>query len=106
MAAPEYVPVAPQDRPRRAEQLPPARQWIANRPGDFAQQGGQPAGAQLGRPGPDLGYMLKLAHRFDGKLVLTNGEHREDVDAGCVALAMRRSALFGRAPVIFDLELA
>lgn len=31
---------------------------------------------------------------------------KDDVVAGCVALAMKRSALFGRAPVIHDLTVA
>lgn len=106
MAAPEYVPVAPQDRPRRAEQLPPARHWMADRPGDFAQRRRQPVGPRLGRPGPDLGYVLTLVPRFDDRLVLGEGEHRGDADAGCVAVAMRRASLFGRAPVIYDLEFA
>jgi hypothetical protein len=105
MAAPDYVPVLPQDRPRRPEQLPPARPWVADRPGDFLhQRAAQPTGALLGSPGPDLGYALKLATSL-GDRVRVRGEGRHDVDAGCVAVAMKRSALFGRAPVIFDLEV-
>ena len=107
MAAPEYVPVLPQDRPRRAEQLPPADRWVADRPGDFVlTKSEQPRGALLGSPGPDLGYALTLLPRFDGRLRLADGEHRADVDAGCVQVAMKRAAVFGRAPVIFDVELA
>ena len=107
MAAPEYVPVLPQDRPRRAEELPPAVRWVPNRPGDFAlATADQPAGAGLGTPGPDQGYALKLARRFEDKLQLAAGEHPEDAVAGCLGVATKRSALFGRAPVIYDLELA
>src|SRR2546430_2385452 len=106
MAAPEYVPVLPQDRPRRAEQLPPADRWVPDRPGDFVlQTAQQPRGAGLGSPGPDLGYALTLLARFEGRLQLFGHEHPDDVDAGCVQVAMKRAAVFGRAPVIFDVEL-
>jgi hypothetical protein len=106
MAAPDYVPVKPEDRPRRAEQLPPADKWVA-RPGDFwHDRPGQPEGPALGNPGPDLGYVLTLVPRFADRVKLQTGEDHEDVDAGCVAVAMKRAATFGRAPVIYDLEHA
>ena len=38
--------------------------------------------------------------------MLDAGEHAEDAIWGCTAVAMRRSALFGRSPVIHDLTLA
>src|SRR4051794_30063651 len=100
MAAPDYVPVLPEDRPRRAEPMPPAAPWIANRPGDFViKDAAQPRGPSLGSPGPDLGYALKLRHVFDDHIRLQPGESREDADAGCIDVAMKRSSLFGRAPV-------
>src|SRR5437763_2987048 len=106
MAAPEYVPVLPQDRPRRAEQLPPADRWVPDRPGDFVLTAArQPVGRGLGRPRPDLGYALTLLPRFEGRLHLTERERPDDVAAGCVQVAMKRAALFGRAPVIYDVEL-
>jgi hypothetical protein len=43
---------------------------------------------------------------FDDRLRLVAGEDRADVDAGCTAVAMKRSSLFGRAPVVHDLEVA
>src|SRR5437879_5120069 len=107
MAAPEYVPVLPQDRPRRSEQLPPADRWVPDRPGDFVlTKARQPVGPGLGNPGPDLGYVLTLVPHFEGRLQLTAHDHPDDVEAGCVPVAMKRAALFGRAPVIYDLELA
>jgi len=57
-------------------------------------------------PGPDQGYALSLATRFEARLALEPGEHRADVLAGAVAIALRRAALFGRAPVASDIELA
>lgn len=107
MAAPDYVPVQPQDRPRRAMQMPPPGRWAAARPADFAGRlDHQPVGPSMGYPGPDLGFALKLARSFRDRVKLQPGEHWDDVEAGCVAIAMRRASLFGRAPVVFDLELA
>ncbi len=104
MAAPTYVPTTLDQQPRRGLPLPPARPWRAERSSDL--HGGQPLGPGLGNPGPDQGYALVLARRFEDRLHLTEGEDRDDVVAGCVGVAIRRSALFGRAPVIHDLELA
>lgn len=104
MAAPDYVPPMYADKPRAALPTPPPGRWTATRPADL--QHGQPLGPRLGRPGPDQGYALMLAERFHDRLRLAEGEHRADAVAGCVALAMRRASLFGRAPVVHDLDLA
>jgi hypothetical protein len=105
MAAPEFVPTQPTRRVR-SYSSPPRRagSWIADRPGELG--GRQPAGEQLGTPGPDQGYALTLAERFAGRLSLTEGEHQADALAGAATIAMKRSALFGRAPVIHDLTAA
>jgi len=105
VAAPEYVPVSLNELPRLKEPIPPPGQWKADRPADL-KPGGQPHGAKFGSPGPDQGYALTLARRFDDRLVLAQGEHKEDVVAGCLGVATKRSSMFGRAPVIYDVELA
>ena len=105
MAAPEYVPVSLNELPRLKEPIPAPAPWKADRPADLKTPG-QPRGPKFGNPGPDQGYALKLARRFDDRLVLADGEHKEDVVAGCLGVATKRSSLFGRAPVIHDLELA
>ncbi len=104
MAAPEYVPVSLNELPRLKEPIPAPGSWKADRPADL--QSGQPTGDKFGRPGPDQGYALTLARRFEDRLVLTDGEHPEDAVAGCLGVATKRCSLFGRAPVIYDLELA
>jgi hypothetical protein len=101
---PDHVPVAPADRVRQLERLPAPSRWRADRPGDIT--GIQPAGHGLGVPGPDQGYGLKLANRFTDKLQLAAGEHTEDAVAGCLGVGLKRAALFGRGPVIYDFELA
>jgi hypothetical protein len=104
MAAPDYVPVPLSEQPRESLRLPPPRRWMADRPADL--QRGQPVGPKLGRPGPDQGYLLKLADLFTDRVEVAEGEHAEDAIAGCAAVALRRAALFGRAPVALDLEMA
>jgi hypothetical protein len=105
MAAPDYVPKPTDEKPRVYES-PPRRpdSWCADRPAEI--DGLQPSGRQLGTPGPDQGYALKLARQFEGRLVLTPGESHDDAVAGCMAIALRRASLFGRAPMIHDLTLA
>jgi hypothetical protein len=60
----------------------------------------------LGAPGPDQGYALKLARMFVDRLQLAEGEGVDDATAGSLGVALHRASLFGRAPVIWDLELA
>ena len=105
MAAPEYVPRPATDHPR-VYTSPPwnGERWMAQRPGELA--GRQPLGPRMGYPGPDQGFALKLARGFEGRLVLTEGEHLDDVVAGCTAVALKRASLFGRAPVVHDLTSA
>ena len=103
MPQPEYVPVRAADEVRPVERLPPPRRWKPDRPGDLATPG---PGRYMGVPGPDQGYALRLARQFHGLLTLTEGEHEEDAIAGCLGVALKRAALFGRAPVVHDLELA
>lgn len=101
MAAPEFVPTDPTQR-TRTYAAPPSRKrsWTADRAGDV--RGGQPSGARLGTQGPDQGYAFTLVKAFEDRLVL-GAVHRADAVAGAVAVAMKRAALFGRAPVIHDL---
>ena len=105
MAAPEYVPTDPLARLRAYRSNPRRPEpWTADRPGEI--QGEQPRGDRFGSPGPDLGFALKIARTFDDRLVLVDGEDHHDVVGGCVAVAMKRSSLFGRAPVVHDLTVA
>lgn len=104
MSQPQFVPVPEgpthyQSPPRRD------RAWNADRPGDVVDSG-QPSGVLFGNQGPDQGFALRLANSFDDELVLTPGEHRSDVVAGCVPVALKRASAFGRAPTVHDLRCA
>jgi hypothetical protein len=105
VAAPEFVPV---DRTRllRTYESPPRRPepWLPTRPAELVD--GQPQGPMLGYPGPDQGFVLRLARQFQGKLALAADEHERDALAGGCAVALRRASLFGRAPVVHDLTVA
>jgi hypothetical protein len=104
VAAPSYVPNSLAQQPRRGLALPPARAWLQDRPSEV--ETAQPVGAQLGRPGPDLGYALRLVRQFDDRLAVSPPLSHDDVVAGCIGVAMARAALFGRAPVVHDLDVA
>jgi hypothetical protein len=104
MAAPDFIPTDP-SQSVRSYSSPPwrPRSWFADRPGEIGGQ--QPVGEQLGSPGPDQGYALSLAARFGGRLELAEGENEADALTGATAVAMKRSALFGRGPIIHDLTV-
>ena len=105
MTQPSFVPIVEADQVRRAYQLRVPNIWTQSRPSELRGTSA-PSGVRLGTPGPDQGFALKLARRFENRLVLPSGESAEDAIAGCTAVAMRRSARFGRAPVIHDLTFA
>jgi hypothetical protein len=102
---PDYVPLQATDRVRPSALLPPPRQWYLDRPAEQTDLE-QPRGPRFGATGPDLGYGLKLARRMEPRLQLAKDEHMEDVIAGGFASGSKRSAHFGRAPVIYDMEWA
>jgi len=102
---PNHVPVQASDRVRPSALLPPPVAWYQERPAEQTELA-QPRGPRFGSTGPDLGYGLKLARRLIPRLQLTEGEHEDATVAGCFACGTRRSAQFGRAPVIYDMEWA
>ena len=105
MTQPKFAPIQYEDEVRPSYHLAPPSRWVADRPADF-RAGPRPDGKASGIPGPDQGYVLLLAERIAPRIVLSDGEHRDDVVAGAVGLALRRASLFGRAPVLPDLEVA
>lgn len=59
----------------------------------------------MGSQGPDQGFIYKLLPLFDGQLQLGSlSEH--DAVAGCIEVALKRAAHYGRAPVVHDLRMA
>jgi hypothetical protein len=105
-----FVPPDPNARPRQQQNLPPgvalppAQSWTPSRPGDLPPR--QPDGPLLGRPGPNVGYAYTLAARAKSRLNLTPHEHLDDAVAVIAEIAGKRAALFGRAPVMPDVDAA
>ncbi|MDG2113256.1 MAG: hypothetical protein P8N02_11660 [Actinomycetota bacterium] len=105
MAAPRHVPVAPLERTRSytsPDAVPGA--WRAARRAELGAR--QPSGGTMGHQGPDQGYALRLCRVFADRLHLVAGEDRHDVERGCVQIALKRASMFGRGPVVHDLEIA
>src|SRR5215472_3295715 len=103
MAQPEYVPVVARDRVRVSERLPTPSSWVADRPAEVRDQGAQPGGPLFGSAGPDQGYALSLFKRLH---LILGSVAEADARAAVVGVAMKRAALFGRAPVLKDLSVA
>jgi hypothetical protein len=102
---PSFVPIVEVDQVRPAYRLKVPTVWTQSRPSELRGTT-QPQGRGFGTPGPDQGFALRLARRFQDRLVLAEGESAEDAMTGCTAVAMRRCARFGRAPAIHDLTFA
>lgn len=106
MTQPKFAPILEQHQVREVQRIAAPAPRTAHRPGERRPAPQLLRQAGLGIPGPDQGYALALAARFEDRLVLEPGERAEDVLAGAVAIALGRAAIFGRAPVAADIELA
>ncbi|HXW33615.1 MAG TPA: hypothetical protein VEJ87_03485 [Acidimicrobiales bacterium] len=106
MTQPSYVPVIEADQVRPSYRLSTPRPWHQSRPAELkAPTDGRRR--DFGMPGPDQGYALLLAEElYSHRVELDEGESLEDAIVGCSAVAGARAALFGRAPVAKDVELA
>ncbi len=106
MTQPNFVPIVETDQVRPSYRLRTPAGWRAGRVSDLRGPEGT-RGREFGVPGPDQGYALLLAHtQFEDRLELSGGITAEDALVGCSGVASRRAALFGRAPVAKDIELA
>jgi hypothetical protein len=103
MAQPSFVPITEADQVRGARRLSVPKGWTADRPGDLVGPH-RPTGVSHGTPGPDQGFALLVARRFEDRLVLQPNEDLEDVLHGGAILASKRAGLLGRAPCVYDLD--
>lgn len=105
MTQPSFVPITEADQVRPSLQLEVPGSWTTDRPAELRIPT-RPAGPSMGTPGPDQGFALRLARRFEDRLQLVAGEEAHDVVVGVALLGSRRSALFGRAPSVHDVRAA
>ncbi len=105
MTQPTFVPIAEADQVRPARHLHVPGTWTASRPAELVGPA-RARGKAMGTPGPDSGFALRLARRFEHELKLTEDESEHDVLCGAALVAAKRAALFGRAPSIYDLQFA
>ncbi len=107
MAQPAFVPQSP-SKARSFYQSPQRTRgtWKLDRPGDVSSASLTSGNFQ----GPDQGYALLLADRFRQAVKLpADADPALSVDValkGCVAVALKRASLLGRAPVSADIEVA
>ena len=94
------VEIDPSDLPRPVIDTDPPRRWRPTRPGVIVRPDQMPWGGAFGTPGPDTGYAMKLVREADLP------ERTEGLESVLAALMAARASLFGRAPVIEDLEVA
>ena len=106
MTQPSYVPIVEADQVRPAYRLRTPDDWRQGRVAELRNPN-MPRGREMGTPGPDQGYAMLLADDlFAERVVTSDGVRVEDALAGCVVVASARAALYGRAPVAKDVELA
>jgi hypothetical protein len=106
MTQPSFVPIAEADQVRPSYRLRTPGDWRQDRPSELLAPM-RPRGRELGSPGPDQGYALLLFQKlFASRVEVPEGESSEDVMTASATVASARAALFGRAPIGQDLELA
>jgi len=105
MTQPTFVPSAEADQVRPARHMHFPGSWTTSRPAELTVPE-HPRGRGMGTPGPDSGFALRLAHRFEHELKLDDGETEHDVALGVALIASKRAALFGRAPSVYDVRVA
>jgi hypothetical protein len=105
MTQPTFVPIADADQVRSARHLHVPDSWTTDRPAELHIPTAH-KGPNVGTPGPDAGFALRLAGRYEDELRLGDGETVHDSLVGCALIAARRSALVGRAPCIYDVQVA
>lgn len=106
MTQPSFVPIVEADQVRPSYLVRAPGDWRADRPADH-RGGPSPRRREFGTPGPDQGYGLLVAERlFADRVQLAEGESLHDALAVAAEIGGARAALFGRAPVGKDVELA
>jgi hypothetical protein len=105
MTQPTFVPIAEADQVRPAMHLDVPGIWTTDRPAELVGPTMR-KGANIGTPGTDSGFALRLAQRFHDELKLGEGESAHDALLGVGLVASKRAALFGRGPSIYDVKLA
>jgi hypothetical protein len=95
------VEITPADLPRETPEPGPPRRWRPGmRPGIITSPEQMRWGGAFGTPGPDTGFALRIIRAAE---LSDSSPALEEVLA---ALMAARASIFGRAPVVEDLEVA
>ncbi|MGD0083019.1 MAG: hypothetical protein ABSD78_07455 [Acidimicrobiales bacterium] len=106
MTQPKFAPTLESGEVRDILKLSAPEPWTPHRPAEYRPAPDRHDRPNGGIPGPDQGYALHLAELLLARLRLTEEEHADDALIGAVMIGLRRASLFGRAPVMADIELA
>lgn len=104
MTQPLFVPITTADQVRGAY-MPSRSTTVVEKPAEVRTPDDH-VGPMTGFHGPDQGYALTLAKRMAKRINLAPGEDLHDVEFAAAVVAGRRAAELGRAPTIYDLEVA
>ncbi|MDE0644542.1 MAG: hypothetical protein OXH95_10505 [bacterium] len=90
------------ERPLEELDRAPERRWVQNRPGEIVTPDCQPRGGSFGRPGPDIGWGLRIIETasFD------RGRRPKLLKKLLSALIGARASQAKRGPTFQDLEVA
>ncbi len=108
MTQPPYVPVSKGSSLRKFDSLSLPKSWKLNRPAELSvnRHSAVEQGKQLGTPGPDSGFAMKLARVALEGVTDSSGLSAADIKAAVVAVTIARASLFSRAPVMNDVRFA
>lgn len=100
MAQQPNVEITDAEKPRTTLEPGPAVKWRFDKPGMAVGPDAEPGGGYYGSTGPDPGWGLKL---IGNTSLPSDDEHLREVVIG---LTLARAAVFGRAPVPEDIDVA
>ncbi|MDA8197164.1 MAG: hypothetical protein M0019_08195 [Actinomycetota bacterium] len=108
MTQPQYVPVKNGSSLRKFDSLALPKSWKLNRPAELSvnKHSAVEQGKNLGTPGPDSGFAMKLARVALEGVADSSGLSAADIKAAVVAVTIARASLFSRAPVMNDVRFA
>lgn len=103
VSQPNYVSSPNHEKALGIVELPVSGKWSSPRSGKISHSG-VAVKRLAGSPGPGGGFSLRIISEQLSKLVISDTEELEDVEAGLCVLMGKRASLFGRSPMRNDFD--